>query len=144
MTPEEFAEYCDGITKALDTGDFQPELQQLKPIIRNAIGQNFASKSTADGSAWLPRKDKEPHPLLDLTGKMKNAAVQGGDGAFEDRGPNHLTIGIDGGEIPYAAVQEMGNEIIPSRSYFQVNEQTVDECAEIMANLLARKIFGEG
>jgi phage gpG-like protein len=143
MTQEEFERWLERAGERLETGDYQPGLQLLKPIARQQFNRNFATASTADGRKWPPRKDKKKHPLLILTGKMKNSIVVG-DGGFEDRGPNHLTLGIDSGSVPYASIHNDGGTRMPQRAYAEVNDPTVDEMDEVFTDwVLNNMILGE-
>ena len=134
MNLEEFNKWLEAASDRLESTDYQPGLQLVKPIIQKRIDQNFSSKSDADGKAWPPRKEKKKHPLLVLSGLMKNSIVTGSGGGYEDKGPTHLTLGIDAGSVPYAGYQEFGTRRIPARSYANVNDQTLDEATEVFAD----------
>jgi len=147
VTPEEFATFVDSIGEKLQTMDYQPGLQLVKPIVRKKFNQNFLSSSTADGNKWPPRVPVIPpktHPLLILSGLMKNSIVEGTGGGFEDQGPNHLSLGIDGGAVPYATTQQEGSAYkrIPARPFAEIDDKTADEATEVFADWLFQELFG--
>lgn len=147
MTPEEFAAFMEGLPDKLQSMDFQPGLQLVKPLVRKKFDSNFQSSSTADGHKWPPRKPVIPpktHPLLILTGLLKDSSVLGTGGGYEDQGPSHLTLGIDAGTVPYALTHQVGNvsKRIPDRPYFEIDEKTADEMTEVFADWLFNDLFG--
>ena len=142
MTIQEFIQWMQDATDKMENLDYRPGMKICQSIMRQKQNSNFAQSQTADGQKWKPRKDKEPHPLLILTGKMKNALIVG-DGGYEDNSHTHLTWGIDSGEVPYAAIQQFGNEKVPARPFVEINDETADLAAEDLAKWFVKEVFGD-
>lgn len=96
-------------------------LELCRPVILEAINQNFRTGSTA-GRAWPPRKDEGfGHPLLVKTGELMAAAGQTGapghiDRLVSDEDGKALEIGVEAtgnGSLAGAAVHNFGATIRP-------------------------------
>jgi phage gpG-like protein len=141
--PEEMARIAD----LLAQGPYTPFLEgTAKPIARQAIRDNFTSSATPDNANWPPRKIAgDGHPLLMESGAMLQAATGGGAGAIAEAGTHDLTLGVDGGTVPYAAAQNYGYapRNLPAREYLGMDDESIDACAEELADFCL-PLFTEG
>jgi len=64
------------LTKYNKVTDFKIPLFNIGREVRSSVDKNFGSRGALFGSAWKPRKDNEPHPLLEKTGRMRRSFTQ--------------------------------------------------------------------
>lgn len=57
-------------------GSFKQPLFKIGREVRISADANFASRGALFGARWKPRKDNEPHPLLEKTGRMRRSFTQ--------------------------------------------------------------------
>ncbi len=140
--PEEMAK----LARKLADGPYTPVLAAIKPVARQAFRDNFTSSANPDDQDWLPRKHPgDGHPLLIETGAMLQAATGGGAGGIEEIGTHDLTLGVDGGTIPYGAAQNYGlpRRNLPQREYMGMSEQKIDEADDLLADFVLTELIGE-
>lgn len=110
-------------------------------ILCDGYQENFYNQVDETGSAWLPRKDSLPHPLLIKTGVMFKAAT-------DPESPGHLTdiqgdtliSGISGAFVPYAIFHHLGTRIMPARRVIYASEQTLGRIEEAFADAIERNL----
>lgn len=51
--------------------NFDAPLHKIGKELLRAVDSNYSSRGKLFGAKWEPRKDKKPHPLLELTGAMR-------------------------------------------------------------------------
>ncbi|MFM0864033.1 hypothetical protein, partial [Klebsiella pneumoniae] len=79
----------------------------LDAAVADGFEENFQAKIDEDGMPWAPlspytTKKYGPHPLLDLTGRMKRAASSRGDSEhLAERMGETMRFGIKG-SVTYA------------------------------------------
>jgi hypothetical protein len=144
MSPEEFVELLGDADTYFESGSFREPLEQTGEVFRRGFHDNFMRAAYPDGSPWPQRKDNLPHPLLRLSEDMLNATTQlgamGNIAVTEDR---EASLGVNGGEIPYAATQQYGRGPIPPRTYVYATEAIVEECGEILKSAAIENAFGQ-
>lgn len=102
----------------------------IAELLYEGFTNNFATATDADGNPWKPRKSKKAaNPLLILTSLLIRA-VGGQTSSIYDAQPFELSLGVDGGGVPYAAIHNEGSRIMPQREYLNVPEGVRDEAAE--------------
>jgi hypothetical protein len=110
-------------------------------ILCDGYQENFYNQVDETGSAWLPRKDSLPHPLLIKTGIMFKAAT-------DPTAPGHLTdiqgdtliSGISGEFGPYAVFHHLGTRLMPSRRVIYASDQTLSRIEEAFADAIERNL----
>ncbi|HEV8061090.1 MAG TPA: hypothetical protein VGP68_14515 [Gemmataceae bacterium] len=126
------------MTAALSSGSFAPAFKQNIELIHKSVGVNFASTSSPDGGEWPARKKVgDGHPLLIESGDLFQSATSDfGLGSVNDIGDREASTGVDPTEVPYAATQNFGDPSrnIPQREFEDVDEATLDEMAERIAD----------
>lgn len=114
--------------------DVQPFLRDVERILQRSHARQFATKGREFGSAWAPRKDSLPHPLMDKTGRLKRS--------LSTRNADSVrTIRVDrivyGTRVPYAKYHNRGTRNMPPRKVSGVSPRAR---AEIVA--AARRHIG--
>ncbi len=127
-------------------GDMTEALQKCDELILAGIEENFENSMAADGTSWPARKDPSlTHPLLILDGDLK-AYASGGGGEVEitaDELVRTLPPGTSGTSLAGVRRHEFGDEEIMgtdgilARPYFGVSDETVDKCADVVADAVA-------
>lgn len=135
---EDLASEVSGIVDRLERASFRDALVEAGKAFGEEVAGNFERNEDSEGQPWAPHapltvKLYGPHPLLRLTWAMHAAAIDLNNEAakylLEDR---VITIGIDGNELPYAAVHDQGGGRIPKREFFYLNEQSQDRVGEVL------------
>lgn len=142
---EEFSEQMFGVAAELLGVSCAPVFAAMLPVIRQGIELRFETATTPDLNPWPARKPNpkdDGHPLLIDTGALIAAAIGQGTGAIEQVSSRELVVGIDGQVIEYANVHNEGYEQIPQREYFGLDDQTIDQCEELIADYIMQKVFG--
>lgn len=143
---EELSEQLYGTAAELLQLSCAPVFAQMLPIIRQSIEERFDTATSPDLAPWPERKPDprdDGHPLLIDTGALIDAAIGQGTGAMEQLGQRELLLGIDGQVIEYANVHNEGFRNIPQREYFGLDEDTIDKCADLLADYVMQQIFGD-
>ncbi len=128
------------IARRLTSETLAGPLAELVPILRAGFARNFQQQVDSQGGGWPARQDNEPHPLLNETGSLLDAAAGDGPGAVDQVEDRALAVGVDKGTdlggIPGAAVHNFGFPPmhIPQREYLYASEDTLDECCESLAD----------
>lgn len=163
---EDFARRCESIPERIEM--LLPEaLIESIDVIHDDIREHFAGSQRPDGTPWPARKDSgSSHPLLNLSGKLLDAAT-GGSGAVSDLVTNDtLKIGVSKSTIPYAGVHQRGATIrpkvkprlswtdssgkrifakkvvIPERKYLGLSEEGKRKVAQRIGQFLRSRLFG--
>ena len=113
-------EFCRDMDRlAVEFGqDLRVPLRECAEIIHNDLGTNFREAISPDGEAWPQRRDQGfTHPLLDLSGSLKDAATGEGAGSITRIENTTLCVGVDAaneqGGLPGAFVHQFGATIVP-------------------------------
>lgn len=155
MSTEALVTVADTLAKV--TGRFPTDqlryeiLGDCEPLIIEGVIDNFENAATAAGVPWPPHapatvKRYGPHPLLILSGAMREAATGGGTGHVREIvDDDTLELGVDISEIPYAAVHQYGypEGNIPQREYLAMSTGTIDACATVAADHSVRWLMDE-
>jgi phage gpG-like protein len=118
--------------------------EQLKDIIYAAIAQNFDSATGPDGTKWPPHAPATiqrhgMHPLLILTGAMKDAStISGAIGNYESVEDQRLVIGCT---IDYAQFHQYGTKNIPQREFFGLSDEAVQQIVDLIVEHIKEKIL---
>lgn len=131
------------LAAALD-GSFAEPLALCADAIQDGFGANIVAARGPNGEAWPPHAPSTvarygPHPLLQLSGKLREAA-EGGPGRIREITDMEAIVGVDGGAIPYAARQNYGGGIIPRREFIFAGPDVLDECERILLNQIEAKM----
>jgi phage gpG-like protein len=169
MNATQFADACHDAA-VMPPSVIVDALEECKGVIRAGIAENFANQSDAGGGAWPPRRDPgDGHPLLNQNGTLMAAATGDGVGSVgRIVDGKELQVGVavgESGSLAGAAVHQFGATIrprvkkmlswingsgqrvfakqvtIPARPYIGVNDATVDECCEIVADHVVGAMF---
>lgn len=141
QTAAEFAAELSGM--AGRAPDFAPALKAAIPIVRADERQHFDAKESPDGVPWatnapLTVARKGHGDILVESGALEAASVGDAPGHVEQIEGNQLTYGVDGttdaGGVPWAAVQQAGNDKIPARPFMGMSEAAIDKAAEVAAD----------
>lgn len=111
----------------------------LDKVVSEGFEDNFQAKVDEDGIPWAPHspfttKKYGPHPLLDLTGRMKRAAVSRGDSEhLAERMGETMRFGIKG-SVWYAKFHssKAPRKRLPRRNAIYANDQTIAKCREVI------------
>lgn len=137
QTMEEYLRSLD--TLATVEADRVDTLIKGKAVIINQIEANFAGRQTATGQAWAPHAPSTiarygAHPLLELSGAMKDAATGGPGRREEIINGDILALGVSPEQIEYAGFHETGTAKMPARPFMNLNNDTADKLAELSAD----------
>jgi len=142
-------EFIASLQEAADRMDDLPIASDMQDAITEAmyegIQKNYDSASTAWGQPWAPHAPYTvrmygPHPLLILTGRMLAASTSSGvQGNYLSVSDRSIVIGVD---LPYAANQQFGTDIIPARPFFDLPENTIRQVEDIAADYLVHELIG--
>lgn len=149
MFPAEFmaadaADIFKEFGASLESQDMRPVFESMVETVNEGIGMNFANASGPMGK-WPPHAELTiklygPHPLLILTGAMRNSLInRNTEGRVEIFGDRTLEIGTD---LFYAKVQQYGGGNIPARPYVWLAKVYIDELQEIFAKNVAELFLG--
>ncbi len=138
ITPEQLTQtYLPRVQHALEDRSLDEQWKQIGRLVGKAEVRNFAAAASAQGDAWPPRKDQtQKHPLLILTGQLfLSVTSEFGGQHVENISPRSLEWGT---RVPYAGVHEFGShkKNIPQREFMDVDDETLDECQEILADAM--------
>lgn len=118
-------EFCADMERLADEfgQDLRVPLRECAEIVHNDIGTNFREAISPDGESWPARRDEGfLHPLLDLSGSLKDAATGQGAGGITRIDANTLCIGVDAsidqGGLPGAFVHQFGATIVPVHAQY--------------------------
>jgi phage gpG-like protein len=149
MATQTIDEFAASIERAPVTAHANQGLRNCIPIIREKIASNFDSAATAAGSAWPPHaastvKRYGPHPLLNLTGKMKAATLDPGANHIEIVSDGHLSFGVSGDQPSHPWTHQEGSEKahVPQREFVAIDEDTVDKCLNEIADQVVSAFRG--
>lgn len=120
MEMEDFLRLLKKLPDEIDNLNHAPALEDATDEVFESVDRNFGRQTDSDGELWPPRKDILPHPLLILTGAMKEAAT-GGPGSFIQYSRRDVKLGVRAEIIPYAARHQYGEDPVPRREYFYIN-----------------------
>jgi hypothetical protein len=134
------------LVRDLENHSFDEVFRQAHDLIRQGVAENFASHQNSLGGAWPPRRDKEPHPLLQLTQALYGAATQpNAAGAVERVDSRGSELGIDLDVIPYARAQNLGHDygthVLPPREYLYISDETLAVVDDLIAEYALTAIF---
>lgn len=95
----------------LQNPDTRDAIRDLADDSIRQVRRHFDRRRGPDGTPWPPRKDDEPHPLLEKSGRLFRSI---GPRSFEKYGFEISTL-----NVPYATVQQYGDpgRNIPPRPY---------------------------
>lgn len=130
-------------------GETDEILRACAPVVLEGIQDNFRNSRSAGGEPWPPRKDPKPqHPLLILTGALEASATGKGTNSINRVRDGVLEIGVTKGDpgtsLGGAAVHQFGypEKNIAQREYLGFSEDTMDACAETVADAAVDFILG--
>ena len=116
-------------------------LEPIIPVLLDDFADHF-HRTQAPYGTWPPRVDNLPHPLLNLTGKMKQAATtRGAPGNISLVEPFQLTVGVDGSIVNYASFQNDGTSRIPARPFIWLSERAEDEAFDAYVEAAAAALL---
>lgn len=82
-------------------------------ISRNSVTQNFNAQGRPDH--WEPRKDTKPHPILDKTGRMRDAAETTSQIWTQEGFAHHINIRTPA----YGLIHQYGRGRVPMRKFVE-------------------------
>lgn len=141
------------LTQTLGYADLSEPLKECSLLADQAFARNFAAQAGPESGPWAPRKkdgsgkigDAESgHPLEIKSGEMFLAVTSPfGRGHIEDVGYRSAELGVDPAEVPYALAQNYGrpDANLPAREFEDVDDETADRCAEIMADAMLEELL---
>jgi phage gpG-like protein len=144
LTIDDFAAELDDITRRVDKEPVNAALEKCRNLVLCDIADNFAKSMSPNGEAWPPRKiEGDGHPLLIETSALLDAATGNGAGSIDQLEGRMLELGVDGSIIPYAATHNFGDpgRNIPQREFAGAQEATLEECAEILAEEMLKRLW---
>lgn len=142
---EDAGNQCALMGQDLMTGPYGRAMEMVAPIVNQSVRDNFTSSASPDGVNWPPRKKAgDGHPLLMDTGKLLQAATDGGSGHIERFEPFGLQKGVQGAEVPYASIHNEGGltRPMPQREFMGLHERGQDEVAELLGDFVMQEVFG--
>lgn len=139
------------MVRQLGYGSLEPAFGECIELAHKSIAENFVATAAPHGGEWPPRKSERTgtgladannrtegtHPLLIKSGKLFQAATSDfGEGAIEEVRDRDASIGIDPGEVSYAATHNYGDAErgMPQREFEDVSDAAMDEMAEAIAD----------
>jgi phage gpG-like protein len=120
MYVEEFAQYCDEVTRDFESKPLPGLMRECHAIFLEGERDIFANQVAPDGEAWAARKDSAGHPLLNLSGALM-AAATGGPGHVVRLEGRSMEAGVQKaseGSLAGAGVHQYGATIVPKRKKF--------------------------
>ena len=132
----------------------EPMAESVKTVIIPRIRQNFLSESDAAGNRWAPLSDIRIartslgvyyNPILVMTGKLRDRAIQTGMWEFEGQ-ESRMAMRAP---TPYAAIQNFGGTNrglggrfgpIPARPFANINEFDMQRIEENIMNFAAERL----
>lgn len=102
----------------------------LDDTLADGFSDNFDSRSDDSGAAWpahAPSTVKRygPHPLLELSGRMRRAATNPSDPEhLSERVGDTLRSGVKG-TIKYAIFHQVGTSKMPRRQFIYATTKTI-------------------
>tara|TARA_Y100000310_G_C20702427_1_gene831105 strand:- start:6323 stop:6748 length:426 start_codon:yes stop_codon:yes gene_type:complete len=124
----------DKIVKRVDKIDWdevgQMGLQSIKRNFDNQGRYNQPGEEVGGSTKWQPRKDDLPHPILNLSGALRN-------GVYMQLNTNGFTLISD---KPYSAAQNYGfaGRNLPARPFMTIPPEEIQEMAEEVARQLTK------
>lgn len=144
----QFGQLHQQLIQTLGYGDLEDAMRECTQLADQDFARNFSAAAGPHSGPWAPRKRNgtglergEGHPLEIKTGEMFQAVTSPfGRGHIQDVGYRSAEIGVDPGEIPYAAAQNYGRSEInlPAREFADVSDGTIDRMTDIIADEVER------
>ena len=140
MTRPAWQRQLDRIDDAFSgNADIERIFWDLDAAVADGFGENFQAKIDEDGMPWAPHspftvKKYGPHPLLDLTGRMKRAASSRGDSEhLAERMGETMRFGIKG-SVTYAKYHssKAPRKRLPRRNAIYASDKTLSRCEDII------------
>lgn len=141
-------EMMQATASQLESFDFSPVFSSMLETFHRGIESNF-DNIRGPGYTWPPHSPVTiakhgPHPLLILTGAMKRSVTQtGSEGRIEEIMRDEMTIGTSLFYAPYQQFGTTGPPRIPVRRFLWLQGSYVDQLAEIFADQMMERLFGE-
>ena len=135
----------------IDPAWMQRVADRLAPVFADGVRNNFLGAEGPDGP-WPPRRDNEPHPLLNKDGDLLTAATVGAEASPRVDG-NIVTFSVPPGgarSVRYAYVHDGGEHVpygggrvhgIPQREFFYASEATLGRMEEVVADEAETVLF---
>lgn len=135
-----FGAYLLGVQQSINSGSFQPALEQCIGIAHEAIAANFDGSREGSGTTWPPRKHEYAWPILIKTGDLKRSATSGGaKGNVQTIGPREATTGTT---IPYAGFHDKGTKKMAARPFIDVSGAAIDTMEDVIGDYILKTFFG--
>jgi phage gpG-like protein len=154
VTPAaQFGSLHQEMIQTLGYADLSEPIAECEKLADQAFGRNFAAQAGPHSGPWAERKrggtgkigERDAgHPLEIKSGDLFEAITSPfGRGHIEEAGPRSGEIGVDAGEIPYAAAQNYGfsKRKLPQREMADITDKDADEMAEIMADAMLEELL---
>ncbi len=144
FSPESFAAHLRGLSRALLADSMDVEKTEMAAIVRSEVAGSFDSQADAHGAAWPARRQPASHNLLRKSGAMFRAATQhGAAGNIERHSTGELTVGISGGAVHHAAIQNYGSRWVPARQFMYVRSDRLERLSAPLRSAMHRIAFVE-
>ena len=104
------------------------------------IAENFRTSTNPKNRKWKKRKDKKPHPLLILTGRLMGSATTASHAEHvREVGDRSIETGT---EVPYAEYHELGTQRIPIRDFITPKKPYIASAGQLLADRFYDAVFG--
>lgn len=146
ITPEALPAELERMADSLAGPAPRPAMERCGELLRQAFSANYDAGRNEE-TIWPPHAPATvarygPHPLLILTGRMREATVtKGAAGNIEQISDRELKVGVDTGDVPYAGFQNWGTQRIPQREYLVPREDNLDQCGEAIADAFLEQLL---
>lgn len=121
----------DELHDRAEQADFTDTLDGIVNRLDQQHQENYTSRASPIGDPWAPRKDNLPHPLLELSGRMRASLTEGGPDHIFVESPNEFEWGTS---TFYAGFHQFGTVKMVDRPFVGMDESFVDETAEFIAD----------
>lgn len=112
----------------------EPNFEDTLDGIVNKIEDHqdrYTARTSPVGDPWAKRKDNLPHPLLELSGRMRASLTEGGPDHIFISGTNQFEWGTS---TFYAGFHQEGTVNMVDRPFVGMDEAFLDETAEFIAD----------
>lgn len=147
LTLERGLDFVGAVGRVCQTPKAKPALEKWSEDAKKELGAMMVAQVSPDGTPYRPLSPvtialKGHDRALYETGAMEASLIGSGDGHIEDVTNDSVTLGTahEKRGRPVAAIHQFGEGRIPARPFVGVNEDMVDDAAELVAGEIIQQI----
>lgn len=140
LNATQFVESLIGMAQRFEREPMRDALEEAEAELMLGIAENFRTSTHPNNRKWKKRKDRKPHPLLILTGRLMGSATSASHAEHvRDIADRSIETGT---EVPYAEFHELGTQRIPIRAFITPKKPYIESAKQLLADRFYDAVFG--